>query len=623
MEKPELCNHAFQVWILLIQNLEEEDVEPLVDPTFAIIAQSWDSFNATVQEEAYKIISYLLNSHTELIREMVNTIPSLASIPAMKKFEDDLNKFRSQLGTKQHIQAFSQRCQNDNSDVVIRALTELEICLQGHQGFLHGIAISEPPDPVVAQLIRSILDACVRFSEFNPAIAVLCGKCLGHIGCLDPTRIEAAREVKNILVLSNFVKEDETVDFVLFLLKEILVRVFLSVSDTRSQNFLGYAIQELLKFCHLDGSATTRTRELQVNDNYRRWVALPELVRNTLTPFLTSRLIVKAAVPIPEDSYPIFRRGQSHSLWLRTFILNLLRKGHGNNATHMFSICRRVIGNQDISISVFLLPYVALNVVIDGDDNTKLNVANEILLILSQELPDNNHPQRAVILSCSQVWRLSSAYRNLTNALQTIFRILDYFAQWMQEKRKEVSQLKAFSTRSNRVSSQLDVQYEIAASQISSIESVLSLIPVQIISNRAVECGTYSRALYYWEKYIRERKEINPGDKNEMESLYEKLQQIYTQIDEPDGIEGISSYLQVLDIDQQVLEHHKAGRWATVQSWYETSLIEDPDNLENKKRLLNSLRESGQHGLSYVERRTMALLPLTLTRCHTEPGRCF
>ena len=403
MEEPELCNDAFQVWILLLRNLEEEDVEPLVDPTFAIIAQFWDSFNLTVQEESYKIISYLLSEHSNLIREMVNTIPSLTSVPAMKKFEEELNRFRSQLGTKQHLQAFCQRCQDDNPDVVTRALVELETCLQSHQDFLHAIAISEQPDPIVAQLIRSILDACVRFSESNPKIAVLCAKCLGHIGCLDPTRIEVVREARNLLILSNFAKEDETVDFVLHLLKEILVPVFLAVTATRSQNFLGYAMQELLRFCHLDVSATARTRDLQPNDNYRRWVALPESTRNTLTPFLASRLVMKAAVPFAEETYPIFRRGQSHSLWLRTFVLNLLQKGHGNNATHMFKICQRVIGNQDISISVFLLPYVVLNVVMDGDDPIKLNIANEIQLVLSQELPDNNHAQRAAILSCSQV----------------------------------------------------------------------------------------------------------------------------------------------------------------------------------------------------------------------------
>ena len=403
MEEPELCNDAFQAWILLLRNLEEEDVEPLVDPTFAIVAQSWNSFNPSVQEESYKIISYLLSEHANLIREMVNTIPSLASVPPMKKFEEELNRFRSQLGTKQHLQAFCQRCQDDNPDVVTRALVELETCLQNHQEFIHTIAISEQPDPVVAQLVRSILDACVRFSEGNSQIAVLCGKCLGHIGCLDPTRIEVVKEAKTIMVLSNFAKEDETVDFVLHLLREVLVPAFLSVTDARSQNFLGFAMQELLKFCHLDVSATARTRDLQPNENYRRWVALPESIRNTLTPFLTSRLVMKAAVPSTQESYPIFRRGQSHSLWLRTLVLNLLQKGHGNNATSIFKICRRVIGNQDISISVFLLPYVILNVLTNGDEGIKLNIANEIQLILSQELPDNNHAQRAATLSCSQV----------------------------------------------------------------------------------------------------------------------------------------------------------------------------------------------------------------------------
>ena len=136
------------------------------------------------------------------------------------------------------------------------------------------------------------------------------------------------------------------------------------------------------------------------------------------------------------------------------------------------------------------------------------------------------------------------------------------------------------------------------ALQISGIEAILGVIPLQTISNRAAECGSYSRALYYWEKYMRECREVNRGDEKEMEKMYEKLQRIYTQIDEPDGIEGISTYLHVLDIDQQVLEHQKAGRWATVQSWYETSLHGWPESLKVKKGLLESLRDSGQYGLS-------------------------
>ena len=132
--------------------------------------------------------------------------------------------------------------------------------------------------------------------------------------------------------------------------------------------------------------------------------------------------------------------------------------------------------------------------------------------------------------------------------------------------------------------------------QVDSVQDVLTAIPAEVMSRRAVECRSYSRALFYWEQYIREQRQ-SQGDANDgLEQLYEKLQDIYTQIDEPDGIEGISSHLHVLNIDQQVLEHRKAGRWTAVQSWYELRLTEEPNDTEVQFNLLTSLKESGQYG---------------------------
>lgn len=135
--------------------------------------------------------------------------------------------------------------------------------------------------------------------------------------------------------------------------------------------------------------------------------------------------------------------------------------------------------------------------------------------------------------------------------------------------------------------------------QISIVEAVLNKIPAEIISSRAVACKSYARALFYWEQYIRQRKDsaIQNSEQLDTEPLYQKLQDIYTQIDEPDGIEGISAHLQVLSMDQQVIEHHKAGRWTAVQSWYELLLNEQPGNIDIQVNLLNSLRESGQYGI--------------------------
>lgn len=180
----------------------------------------------------------------------------------------------------------------------------------------------------------------------------------------------------------------------------------------------------------------------------------------------------------------------------------------------------------------------------------------------------------------------------LANRVQSVFQVLDYLSKWMQEKRKDMAR----STANRATKTPSDVEYETGVAQIASVGNVLSKIPAEIISRRAVDCKSYARALFHWEQYIRQHQEEGKGYHNGLEPLYERLQEIYTQIDEPDGIEGISAHLQVLNIDQQVLEHRKAGRWTAVQSWYELLLTERPHDLDVQLSLLTSLKESGQHG---------------------------
>ena len=168
----------------------------------------------------------------------------------------------------------------------------------------------------------------------------------------------------------------------------------------------------------------------------------------------------------------------------------------------------------------------------------------------------------------------------------------------MQEKKKEVNSSRHSSSRATRSSYETDL--EMAAAQIHSVEGLLDMIPAEVISRRAVECRSYARALFHWEQYIRQQRDIANAarERPDLEPLYERLQDIYTQIDEPDGIEGISANLQVLNIDQQIIEHRKAGRWTAVQSWYELKLSERPDDVNVQFDLLTSLKESGQHGES-------------------------
>lgn len=403
LDIPGLCDHAFRVWGVLIKSLERDEVEPLIDQTLSIVIKYWVRFTEASKRLSYEIIEHIVRDHDDLVQGSFSTMPSLASIPAMAEFENWLNGLKGQMDVRSQFFAFIRRCQSESATVVEQALTELVPYLSKHESFLHSSVLSEQPDPVVAQLMRILLDCCVKFKTSSDSITVLSARCLGLIGCLDPNRVDSVKEKKDILVLSNFDSMEETFDFILFFLQHILVEAFLSASNTRAQGFLAYAMQNLLRFCKLDSAVIQRHRDVQTDDKYRRWLELPETVRNTLTPFLTSKYTVTVGAIQPNCKYPLFYAGMTHGEWLRTFVQDLLQKGSGDNAQFIFGICSRIVKGQDISIASFLLPFAVLNRIVGGSEEEKLDLQFELTTVLSHPLPEaSNNVSEAMIL-CSQV----------------------------------------------------------------------------------------------------------------------------------------------------------------------------------------------------------------------------
>jgi len=177
---------------------------------------------------------------------------------------------------------------------------------------------------------------------------------------------------------------------------------------------------------------------------------------------------------------------------------------------------------------------------------------------------------------------------------------LDYLSRWLQEKRKVLLEGRAATTRAVTSSAELEELRDVA--QISSVELVLSLIPPETISTRALECESYARALFHWEQHLRQKTATMPKGiaASEHEDMYLHLQDIYAEIDEPDGIAGISAHMSVLAPDQQVLEYRRAGRWTTAQSWYEQSLLEEPGDQYLYGGLFECFREDGRFGKLYA-----------------------
>lgn len=170
-----------------------------------------------------------------------------------------------------------------------------------------------------------------------------------------------------------------------------------------------------------------------------------------------------------------------------------------------------------------------------------------------------------------------NAIKNLAERMQAVFRILDYSMRWIQAK-KSAGRLSSAEKES-----------------VARVQAALDSIPAELIAQRAIDCNEYARALFHLEQHAQklENQKRQPDDRDR---LLERLQDIYANIDEPDGLEGISAHLHEIDIHQQILSHKKAGRWAAAQTWYEMQLAEKPDNVEAQVDLLNCLKQAGQHG---------------------------
>ncbi|KAI1436976.1 phosphatidylinositol 3 [Xylaria sp. CBS 124048] len=569
MSHDELREVAFSCWTSMLFSFEESEVDILIETTFYLINQYWTSFGDASQQLSKTLITFLLEKQQRTIEKYIGKLPSFSHINELSDIESQLSKLRSPVDNRTAFSLLAERLAHETSGVVLHALRELAEYLQRHQGYLQASAISEQPDSIVSSLARALLNCVSRYNGFHSEISDLCTQCIGLIGCLDPNRIETVREESQIIVTSNFEDSRQVTEFVFFLLEKVLVQSFVSATDTKLQGFLSYAIQELLDRGNI--AEAVKMEGLSEGEAvYRRWCSLSQSAQEILTPFITSRYRL-TPMSYQHIEYPIFRPGKSYGNWMRNLTLDCLRKPQTPFAMLIFEPLCRLIRVKDLSIAEFLFPYLIVHMILGEEisEQERTSVLRELLNVLQYELPaDASYAER----------------EDRKLYCEVIFRFLDYAMRWVHLKRLAHNP----SSRD--------------AANTEKVAIFLSSFPAELISQRAMDCSAYSRALFHLEQHIRQVDEAK-STAHDRNRLIQRVQDIYTQIDEPDGLEGISAHLQVLDIEQQVLSHRKAGRWTAAQTWYEIKLAEEPDNVDVQLDLLTCLRESGQHDvlLNYVE----------------------
>lgn len=166
--------------------------------------------------------------------------------------------------------------------------------------------------------------------------------------------------------------------------------------------------------------------------------------------------------------------------------------------------------------------------------------------------------------------------------------LLDHLNKWVRAVRQDLSK----KDTNKRIRGNQPVE-----EQISHLDSILSNIDQTLMAKAAFKCKAYARSLMNFEQQIVTI--LGRGRQHRsLPEYYERLHEIYSQLDEPDGMEGISTLILSPSLEHQIRQHESTGRWTSAQSCWEVRLQESPDNVEFHVGLLKCLRNLGHYGMS-------------------------
>lgn len=138
-----------------------------------------------------------------------------------------------------------------------------------------------------------------------------------------------------------------------------------------------------------------------------------------------------------------------------------------------------------------------------------------------------------------------------------------------------------------------------AGEQLLRVDSILSSINRDLMARAALQCKAYALALMNFEHQVLAMKRNSNTTSNEVQEYYERLHEIYAHLDEPDGMEGISTMIMLPSLEHQIRQHESTGHWTSAQSCWEVRLQQSPNNLDYHVGLLRCLRNLGHYGMAY------------------------
>ncbi|TBU47261.1 hypothetical protein BD309DRAFT_856414 [Dichomitus squalens] len=584
---PQFSEAALSSWCSFISTLNPADIGSHVGPTSASLVASWPSFSENGRELARECLRFMIVERGAALGSRLAEVADLSSVPELHALSKHLAESRKYWSPSERLSILLERLDSDSLTVAVRSAIELKAwLLGGGEDHVRSLTNGDVFDPLAGHLVFALYRAACRDGDGTEALHTLAFECIGIVGAIDPDRFELRVQDNRMIMTSNFADEGEAMTFALHLIQDLLVGAFRSTSDIKYQSYLGYAIQELLRFCKFtpalvnpgsgSGSIPMKVRH--------RWNSLPKTVLETVTPLLESRFNLTYS-RIVLQAYPIYPNHSTYRQWVQAWTSDLIYKVKHDVAKRIFQVFTPVVRNKDVGVAHHLLPHLVLTVLASGDEDATQAIRTELLSVLADQVDVNSS---------------STPDKKLLSA-QTVFMLLDHLSKWIRIVRQDIAKQKAEAKRSSRTSSASgsltnpDIEEALLR-----VDSVLASVDQGLMAKAAFQCKAYARSLMNLEQQImtlRERHTSAP----ELQDHYERLHEMYAHLNEPDGMEGVSTMILSPSLEHQIRQHESTGRWTSAQSCWEVRLQHEPENLDYHLGLLRCLRNLGHYGITFTD----------------------
>ncbi|XP_059314440.1 serine/threonine-protein kinase ATR isoform X2 [Lycium ferocissimum] len=554
-----------------------------------------------------EILEELVPQNIAILKEHIGEFPPLPSIPALDRVNRMISAGRGMMTLNDQLRDIIDSLNHENLNVRYMVASELSKLLNLRREDIMALItkVGDANMEVMSALITSLLRGCAEQSRtmVGQRLKLICADCLGALGAIDPSKVKGFSSTRFQIACSD--------DDVIFeLIHKHLARAFRAAPDTIIQDSAALAIQELLKIAgceaSLDDNVVTSTSQTRgkrpgklpvsvVDGKYtevqgrgqKLWNRFSSYVKEIIAPCLTSRY----QLPSMSDSTssgPIYRPSMSFRRWIFFWIKKLTAHATGSRASIFFA-CRGIV-RHDMQIAVYLLPYLVLNAVCDGTEEARCGITEEILSVLNAAASEN---------STDVVNGISSGHNEV--CIQAVFTLLDNLGQWVDDVQQELSLSQSIQTSSSRQQALKSKEKTINLSsdsdqvliQCKHVSELLAAIHKMTLARASFRCQAYARSLLYFESHVREKSgSFNPA--SEKSGLFEDedisfLMQIYSGLDEPDGLCGFASLRKSNSLQDHLLINKKAGNWAEVLTSCEQALQMEPTSVQRHSDVVNCL----------------------------------